>query len=69
MERLQKVIAASGYTSRRKAEELIKAGKVYVNGKIVIVFIELKCLVFKIHPNYQFCHLVSFHSIGVKMLN
>lgn len=35
MERLQKVIDASGYTSRRKAEELIKAGKVYVNGKIV----------------------------------
>ena len=31
MERLQKVIAESGYTSRRKAEELIKAGKVYVN--------------------------------------
>ena len=35
MERLQKVIAASGYTSRRKAEELIKNGKVYVNGEIV----------------------------------
>lgn len=35
MERLQKVIAASGYTSRRKAEELIVAGKVEVNGKIV----------------------------------
>ena len=35
MERLQKVIAESGYTSRRKAEELIKAGKVYVNGKKV----------------------------------
>lgn len=33
MERLQKVIAESGYTSRRKAEELIKAGKVYVNGE------------------------------------
>lgn len=32
MERLQKVIAESGYASRRKAEELIKAGKVYVNG-------------------------------------
>jgi len=35
MERLQKVIAASGYTSRRKAEELIVAGRVEVNGKIV----------------------------------
>ena len=35
MERLQKVIAASGYTSRRKAEELIQAGKVKVNGKLV----------------------------------
>ena len=35
MERLQKVIANSGYTSRRKAEELITSGKVMVNGKIV----------------------------------
>jgi len=35
MERLQKVIAASGYCSRRKAEELIQKGKVKVNGKIV----------------------------------
>ena len=35
MERLQKVIAASGLTSRRKAEELIEQGKVKVNGKIV----------------------------------
>ena len=35
MERLQKVIAASGYTSRRKAEELISNGKVKVNGKTV----------------------------------
>lgn len=33
MERLQKVIAAYGYTSRRKAEELIRRGKVMVNGK------------------------------------
>ncbi len=32
MQRLQKVIAESGYASRRKAEELIKMGKVYVNG-------------------------------------
>ncbi len=35
MERLQKVIAESGITSRRKAEELIVDGKVRVNGEIV----------------------------------
>ena len=35
MERLQKVIANSGYCSRRKAEELISAGKVLVNGVVV----------------------------------
>ena len=32
MERLQKIIAARGVCSRRKAEELISAGKVTVNG-------------------------------------
>lgn len=35
MERLQKVIANLGYTSRRKAEELIMNGKVKVNGTVV----------------------------------
>ena len=35
MERLQKFIASSGYTSRRKAEELILNGKVSVNGKVI----------------------------------
>jgi len=35
MERLQKVIAASGVASRRKAEELIKDGKVKVNGNVI----------------------------------
>ena len=35
MERLQKVIASFGYTSRRKAEDLIKKGKVEVNGQII----------------------------------
>ena len=35
MERLQKVIANLGYCSRRKAEELISAGKVKVNGTTV----------------------------------
>ena len=35
MERLQKIIAERGYTSRRKAEELIKAGKVKVDGIVI----------------------------------
>lgn len=35
MERVQKVIANSGICSRRKAEELILAGKVEVNGKVI----------------------------------
>lgn len=35
MDRLQKVIAKAGVCSRRKAEELISAGRVMVNGKTV----------------------------------
>lgn len=35
MERLQKVIAQAGITSRRKAESLITAGRVKVNGEII----------------------------------
>ena len=35
MERLQKIIASSGYCSRRKAEELIKKGLVFVDGEKV----------------------------------
>lgn len=34
-ERLQKVIAQSGLTSRRKAEAMIEEGRVKVNGKVV----------------------------------
>jgi len=34
-ERLQKIIAAAGIASRRKAEELIASGRVAVNGKVV----------------------------------
>jgi len=34
-ERLQKIIAAAGIASRRKAEELIASGHVQVNGKVV----------------------------------
>ena len=33
--RINKFIAKSGYTSRRKADELIKAGKVKVNGQVL----------------------------------
>lgn len=35
MERLQKVLAQAGVASRRKSEELITAGRVRVNGKVV----------------------------------
>lgn len=35
MERIQKVIANAGICSRRKAEELILAGKVKVNGQVI----------------------------------
>ncbi len=34
-ERLQKILASAGICSRRKAEELILAGRVQVNGKVV----------------------------------
>ena len=34
-DRLQKIIAAAGIASRRKAEELITEGRVQVNGKVV----------------------------------
>ena len=36
MERLQKIMAASGIASRRKAEEIIAAGRVTLNGKVVV---------------------------------
>jgi len=35
LERLQKIMAASGIASRRKAEEIIAAGRVKLNGKVV----------------------------------
>lgn len=35
MDRLQKVIANSGYCSRRKAEELIRQGNIKVNGEVI----------------------------------
>ena len=35
VERLQKIIAAAGVASRRKAEELITSGHVQVNGSVI----------------------------------
>ena len=35
LERLQKIIAAAGVTSRRKAEQLISSGQVEVNGQLI----------------------------------
>ncbi|MGB9606122.1 MAG: S4 domain-containing protein, partial [Bryobacteraceae bacterium] len=35
MERLQKILAHAGIASRRKAEQLILAGRVSVNGQVV----------------------------------
>ena len=37
MERISKVIANSGYTSRRNAEKLITEGKVLINGEVAIL--------------------------------
>jgi 23S rRNA pseudouridine2605 synthase len=63
MERLQKVIAALGYCSRRKAEELIKAGKVKVNGKIITELgtktkhsdtIEVEGIILDNNKNYEY---------------
>ena len=34
-ERLQKIISAAGIASRRHGEELIRAGRVSVNGEVV----------------------------------
>ena len=36
-QRLQKIIAAAGYCSRRRAEELIAAGRVRVDGHLAVI--------------------------------
>lgn len=63
MERLQKVIANLGYCSRRKAEELILAGKVMVNGEKVLELgtkvsksdvIEVEGIVLDRNYNYEY---------------
>ncbi len=37
LQRLQKIIAAAGYCSRRKAEELISAGLIKVDGRVAVL--------------------------------
>lgn len=63
MERLQKIIANLGYTSRRKAEELILAGKVKVNGEVIKELgtkvkssdtIEVENTILDNHKNYEY---------------
>ena len=44
--RLQKVLAEAGVASRRKSEEIIQAGRVRVNGKVV------KEMGTKVDPNH-----------------
>lgn len=66
MERLQKVIASSGYSSRRKAEELIIQGKVIVNGEVV------KELGTKVNPSDIIIvegHSISYEEKEYYMLN
>ena len=46
-ERLQKVMAAAGVASRRRAEELIAQGRVTVNGEVV------RELGVKVDPDYD----------------
>ena len=68
MERLQKVIANLGYTSRRKAEELILEGKVKVNGETVTELgtkvktsdtIEVENTILDNNKNYEYYYIVK----------
>lgn len=63
MERLQKVIANLGYCSRRRAEDLIRNGKVFVNGEMILELgtkvgksdiIEVEGIVLGREKNYEY---------------
>jgi len=41
-ERVQKILAASGFGSRRKCEQIIEEGRVSVNGNLVIKQLVIK---------------------------
>ena len=73
MIRLQKFIADAGITSRRKAEELITAGKIKVNGKIVTtlgtkvdpIFDQVEYNGTQIKPTEQKIYLAIHKPVGV----
>ena len=67
MERLQKIIAHTGYCSRRKAEELIIAGRVKVNG-IVVTELGIVNEVRFLAPKTAYFEIVSVaHSLTVNV--
>ena len=78
MERLQKVIANNGYCSRRKAEELIKLGKVKVNNETVYELgtqvsdddlIEVEGYVIKKEDKVYILHNSKYYSLKIYTLD
>jgi len=72
MQRLQKIIAAAGYCSRRKAEELISAGRVRIDNRVAslgdkadpdhsTIYVDDKPL----KPTQEFCYVLLNKPTGV----
>ena len=59
--RLNRFIAASGVTSRRKADELILKGKVKVNGKTVIDFVQVNPFLDSVTVNGEIVSMSQKH--------
>ena len=72
MERLQKILALAGYGSRRTCEEIIKAGRVRVNGSIALIGMKVdpqKDQIFidnqTIHIPHSFTYIAIYKPPGV----